>query len=526
MNDPDDEEKLLRSVALQNTKSILLLRQRMEQEILAAKEELLETQIRLQMAMEAGQMGAWEWIISSGKVSWSPTLEAIHGLPAGAFGGGVEDFHRDMHPEDRASVLAKIRESVEQRSDYRVEYRIIKPGGTIAWIEARGKIYLDAERNPDRMAGLCMDVTSRKQAEDALRDDREKLLETERSARVHAKQTSEMKDEFLANLSHELRTPLSAIIGWAQVLRHGRRSEADLTKGLDTIERNARVQVQLIEDLLDMSRITSGKVRLDIQPVAPISFIEAAIESVRPAADAKSIRIEKMLDSRAGPVAADANRMQQVIWNLLSNAIKFTPKGGKVQVLMERVNSHIEISVADTGIGIKRDFLPHVFERFVQADASTTRRYAGLGLGLFIVKQLVELHGGTVRAQSPGENCGSTFAVHLPVTALRRSANNEERLRPTTEPDVSPDFKSVDLSGIKILVVDGEPDGRELLKRVLSGCDANVLMAATAAEALLLVEKERPDVLSRRNSSRRLQVLRAERGSPKQIGFAASAALQ
>ncbi len=495
MEDADDEEKLLRSVALQNTKSIVLLRQQMEQEILAAKEELLETQMRLQMAMEAGQMGAWEWIISSGKVSWSPTLEAIHGLPAGGSGGRVEDFYRDLHPEDRARVLAKIRESVEQRSDYRVEYRIVKPGGTVVWIEARGKIYLDAGRNPDRMAGLCMDVTSRKQAEDALRDEREKLLETERSARVHAEHTSEMKDEFLANLSHELRTPLSAIIGWAQVLRHGRRSEADLTKGLDTIERNARVQAQLIEDLLDMSRITSGKVRLDIQHVAPTSFIEAAIESVQPDADAKNIRIEKMLDSMAGPVAADPNRMQQVIWNLLSNAIKFTPRGGKVQVLLERVNSHIEISVADTGIGIKRDFLAHVFERFRQADASTTRRYGGLGLGLSIVKQLVELHGGTVRAQSPGENSGSTFAVHLPVTAVRRSANNEERLRPTTEPDVSPDFKSVDLSGIKILVVDGEPDGRELLKRILSGCDANVLMAATAAEALLLVEKERPDVL-------------------------------
>ena len=495
MDERDDDEKLLRSVALQNTRSILLLRQQMEQEILAAKEELLETQIRLQMAMEAGQMGAWEWIISSGKVSWSPTLEAIHGLPAGGFGGGVEDFHRDLHPEDRDKVLAEIRQSVEQRADYRVEYRIVKPDGTIAWIEARGKIYLDAGRNPDRMAGLCMDVTSRKQAGDALRDDREKLLEIERSARAHAEHMSEMKDAFLANLSHELRTPLSAIIGWAQVLRHGGRSEAELSKGLDTIERNARMQGQLIEDLLDMSLITSGKVRLDIQPVAPISFIDAAIESLRPAADAKNIRIEKTLDAMAGPVAADPNRMQQVIWNLLSNAIKFTPKGGKVQVLLERVNSHIEISVADTGIGIKRDFLPHVFERFRQADASNTRRYGGLGLGLSIVKQLVDLHGGTVRAQSPGDNCGTTFTVHLPATAVRRSANEVERLQPKTQPGVSPDFNSVDLSGIKILVVDDERDGRELLKQVLSGCDAKVFMAATAGEALLLVEKERPDVL-------------------------------
>ena len=204
-------------------------------------------------------------------------------------------------------------------------------------------------------------------------------------------------------------------------------NEADLRKGLETIERNARVQTQLIEDLLDMSRITSGKVRLDIQPVEPVSFIEAAIETVRPAADAKGIRIEKLLDPAAGPISGDPNRLQQVVWNLLSNAIKFTPKDGKVQVLLERVNSHIEISVADTGIGIKPEFLPHVFERFRQADASTTRAYGGLGLGLSIVKHLVELHGGTVRAEEPGR--GPRDDIHGASSSARSCTEATDKRR-------------------------------------------------------------------------------------------------
>jgi len=242
-------------------------------------------------------------------------------------------------------------------------------------------------------------------------EERNVLLESERAARSAAERMSEMKDLFLANLSHELRTPLNAIVGWCQVLRRGAKQDADYQKGLETIERNARVQTQLIEDLLDMSRITSGKLRLDIQSTWPVSFIEAAIETVRPAADAKEIRIEKRLDPAAGPISGDPGRLQQIIWNLLSNAIKFTPKGGKVRVVLERIDSHIEIHVTDTGVGIEPQFLAHVFERFRQADASSTRRYGGLGLGLAIVKQLVELHGGTVRVESPGESLGSTFSV-------------------------------------------------------------------------------------------------------------------
>jgi PAS domain S-box-containing protein len=344
-------------------------------------------------------------------------------------------------------------------------------------------------------AAVAIDNARLYEAAHRAAEERNRLLESERAARSAAEQMSEMKDLFLANLSHELRTPLNAIVGWSQVLRRGAKGEADLQQGLEAIERNARMQAQLIEDLLDMSRITSGKVRLEIQPIAPVFFIEAAIETVRPAADAKGIRLETVLDPAAGPISGDPSRLQQVVWNLLSNAIKFTPRGGKVQVLLERVNSHIEISVADTGIGIKPEFLPHVFERFRQADASATRSYGGLGLGLSIAKHLVELHGGTLAVRSPGEGRGTTFAVHLPLMVVHRSSHSEERFHPKTPTSMSPEFKALDLSEIKVLVVDDETDARDLIKRVLVECDAKVLTAATAAEALLLVEKERPHVL-------------------------------
>jgi PAS domain S-box-containing protein len=325
--------------------------------------------------------------------------------------------------------------------------------------------------------------------------DNARLYEAEQTARAQAERMSEMKDEFLATLSHELRTPLSAILGWSQVLKRRKVGEAELEQALEIIERNARVQTQLIEDLLDMSRITSGKVRLDIQPVEPSSFIDAAVETVRLAASAKGVRLEKVLDPAAGPISGDPNRLQQVVWNLLSNAIKFTPKEGKVQVVLERVNSHIEISVADTGIGIQPEFVGHVFERFRQADASTTRRFGGLGLGLSIVKHLVELHGGTVRAHSLGEGRGTTFTVHLPLAVVQRTADSAQRVHPRTHKDLPQDYRVANLTGVRVLVVDDETDARELLRRVLADCGAEVLAASNAAEALRLVPLERPHVL-------------------------------
>ena len=325
-------------------------------------------------------------------------------------------------------------------------------------------------------------------------EERKLLLESERAARSEAERASSMKDEFLATVSHELRTPLSAILGWSRVLRFRKMSEADTQKGLETIERNAHSQSQLIEDLLDMSRITSGKLRLDVQPIEPVSFIEAAIETLSPAATAKGVRVEKRLDTTAGPMMGDPNRLQQIVWNLLSNAIKFTPNGGKVQVVLERLNSQIEITVADTGVGITSEFLPYVFDRFRQEDASTTRHFGGLGLGLSIVKRLVELHGGSVRVHSPGEGRGANFIVSLPLM-VDRNLTNGDRLHLRTPSAAALEFKRSDLSGLRVLVVDDEEDARELIKRILIECDAEVFTASNAGEALALLEAERPQVL-------------------------------
>ena len=337
---------------------------------------------------------------------------------------------------------------------------------------------------------ILHDISERVRAE----AEKSRLLASERVARGAAEHASRMKDEFLATLSHELRTPLNAIVGWSHLLLQGTPDGSDLKQGLSTIERNARVQTQLIEDLLDMSRIISGKLRLDIQRILPAPIIEAAINSVRPAADAKEIRLEQVLDTFAGPVAADPGRLQQVAWNLLSNAIKFTPKGGKVQVVLQRVNSHIELAVADTGQGISAEFLPFVFDRFRQADASTTRKLGGLGIGLAIVKQLVELHGGSIRVSSDGEGKGSTFIVALPLTVIQPHTGGDGRLHPWVSV-VAEKPSLIALAGVRVLVVDDEEDARELIRRVLEDCQAEVWTAASAAEAVSILETRRPDVL-------------------------------
>ncbi|MGN6370892.1 MAG: ATP-binding protein [Phycisphaerae bacterium] len=327
---------------------------------------------------------------------------------------------------------------------------------------------------------------------------REELLASERAARGDAERASRMKDEFLATLSHELRTPLNAILGWSQILkRHGGHTE-DVAEGIEVIERNARAQTQIIEDLLDMSRIISGKVRLEVQRVDLAAALRAAIETVTPAAQAKGVRVQAVLDSLAGPVMGDLGRLQQVFWNLLSNAVKFTPRDGRVQVLLERVNSHLEVSVIDSGEGITPEFLPHVFDRFRQADASTTRKHGGLGLGLAIVKQLAELHGGSVRAKSPGPGKGSTFTVMLPLAPLEEKKTSDPRRHPAADEKLPPpaDGEPVaDISGMRVLVVDDEPDSRAMMKRMLEEQNANVILAASAAEALELLKRHRPDLL-------------------------------
>ncbi|MYM74002.1 response regulator [Duganella sp. FT134W] len=338
-------------------------------------------------------------------------------------------------------------------------------------------------------AAVAIDNAQLYEASQRAAEERKLLLDSERQARAEAERTSQLKDEFLATLSHELRTPLTAILGWAQVLRRGNRGEADLHRGLLTIERNARNQAQLIEDLLDMSSITSGRVRLEVQSLAPAAIAAAAIESVRAAAEAKQIRIDKEFAVAPGMVVGDPHRLQQILWNLLSNALKFTPRGGVVTVGVEREGDQIAFTIRDSGIGIPADFLCHVFERFRQADSTTTREHGGLGLGLAIVKHLVEQHGGTISVASEGEGRGACFTLRLPRHEALQAINDP--LPPVT----SGHGAAHDLSGLQVLVVDDEDDARELIRRILSDCNAEVLTAATATEALLLLQHERPDLM-------------------------------
>lgn len=326
-------------------------------------------------------------------------------------------------------------------------------------------------------------------------EEREALLDAEKAARADAERASRLKDDFLATLSHELRTPLNAILGWSQILRAKAVEDADLAEGLDVIERNTRVQTQLIEDLLDMSRIVSGKIRLEVQQVDLGDVIKAAVASVRHGADAKEIRIQMVLDPLAGPVRGDPARLQQCFWNLLSNAVKFTPKQGRIQVTLERVNSHLEVCVTDNGQGISPEFLPHLFERFRQADASTTRRHGGLGLGLSIVKHLVELHGGTVRAKSAGEGQGSTFCIELPLMVVHSREQHSSRAHPRAHAHADHHVDHPSLAGVTVLAVDDEADARHLIKRVLEDCGARVLVAASGEEALELLKQTRPNMI-------------------------------
>ena len=337
-------------------------------------------------------------------------------------------------------------------------------------------------------------IVEQARAEAALRE----AEHTERVARTEAERAGRIKDEFLATLSHELRTPLHAILGWSQILRKDTEMPAKASEGLSVIERNARSQAQIISDLLDMSSIISGKVRLDVQRADLANIVQAAVDTVRPAAEAKGIRLHIDLDPLARPLRGDPNRLQQVFWNLLTNAIKFTPKGGRVSVSLERVNSHLEVNFADTGEGIDAGFLPYVFDRFRQADSAIGRRHGGLGLGLSIVKQLVELHGGTISVKSAGKGLGSTFRVALPLMATIADSRDTLRSHHPTESvyrEPVPDTPAANLSGFKILVVDDESDARALLRHWLEDCNAIVSTAGSAEEALMILESDPPDLL-------------------------------
>jgi signal transduction histidine kinase/ActR/RegA family two-component response regulator len=327
--------------------------------------------------------------------------------------------------------------------------------------------------------------------------ERQKLLDGERAARSEAERMVRTKDEFLATLSHELRTPLNAILGWSQLLRDGKMGPKDLARGLEVIERNARAQTRLVEDLLDMSRIISGKARLDVKAVDLASIVDAALDSVRAAAQAKSITLTKRLEPLVNQTSGDRARLQQILWNLLSNAIKFTPSGGSVEVSMKPAGDAVEITVSDTGQGIAPEFLPHMFERFRQADSSVTRVHSGLGLGLAIARHLTELHGGTIRVESEGNGKGAVFTVRLPAgrEPLREKAPLSEAPDTSQRASALVSYMPPPLDGVKVLFVDDDQDARDLGVHILAEHKAEVIPAASAGEALDALKRERPTVL-------------------------------
>lgn len=461
------------------------------------EEALKKSQERLQLVLDTSILGLWYCDLPFDVLTWSVQTKEHFWLPPDAT-VTIEDFYRIIHPEDREKTRLAIDSSIIDRTQYDVEYRTVNAEEThVKWIRAVGRGFYDQNNEPYRFDGITIDISPDKLIE----TEREQLLSNEKTARAEAEQANRMKDEFLATLSHELRTPLSAILGWSRMLREDRLDEAQKPRAVETIERNAKSQAQLIEDVLDVSRIISGKMRLEVKPVDLHSIIEAAIDSVRPAAEAKKIRLQRVLDSDA-MISGDTDRVQQIFWNLLSNAIKFTPKDGKVQIKMERVNSHVEIVVTDTGMGIDAETLPYVFERFRQSDSSTTRKFGGLGLGLAIVRHLVELHGGTVHADSEGVDCGATFTITFPLIALRskelpikENKDAGQRIHPTADEENIPFICPDGIKDLRILLVDDEQDMREMILFVLDYCEAKSTSASSVDEALEILKTEKFDVL-------------------------------
>jgi PAS domain S-box-containing protein len=622
---------------------------------------LWQSEQQLNVALQAANMGAWNYDVRTGVVEWSRNLELLHGIPPGSFGGTFAHFLEDVHSDDRNYVIDSLTRNIERGAQHEIEYRIVRPGGSIRWVEGKGTSLLDNAGKTVGMSGVCMDVTDRKQvekerelmlireqaarieaerstliikrlqavtdsalrhlalddllqemlqrvrellnvesvavlllAEDGktlilsagigletelatdvriplgqgiagriastrlplvvadlanadvynpiLRDnlsslvgaplivkgkvigvihadtiaprqfteedlrvlelvadrvalaiDHSRLYEAELRARIAAEEASRMKDEFLATVSHELRTPLNAIVGWSGMLRAGRLDEATSRRAVEIIDRNAKVQTQLIEDILDVSRIITGKLRLETGPVELLPVIEAAVDSLRPALNSKAILLDVISDSNTGPVLGDLDRLQQVVWNLLANAVKFTSAKGRIEVRLQNVEAEAEIAVRDNGQGISEDFLPYVFDRFRQADGAITRKHGGLGLGLAIVRHLVELHGGSIRAESGGEGKGATFVVRLPLLAGRMPTILEHRETAyASELSLPSQF---DLSGLEIMVVDDEVDARELCTAILSNCGAQVKAFGAAPEALKVLREWRPDAI-------------------------------
>jgi len=420
--------------------------------------------------------------------SWNKAAELLYGYSADEAIG--KPLTMLTLPEDFNEVLTNIDEIKHSKKVKIFDTERKHSDGRHLFLEVVMSPINDEQGEVIGISTIARDMTERKRTA-------EKLLDREQAARRQAEQSNRLKDEFLTTLSHELRTPLNAILGWSQILQTHNLDASETNKALDTITRSARAQNRLINDLLDVSRIITGKLRLDIRAVDLPGVISAAVDAARPAAEAKNLRLQTLIDPQAELILGDPDRLQQVVWNLLSNAVKFTPKEGRVQIRLERINSHVEIVISDTGKGIEPEFLPYVFDRFRQSDGSMTRRHGGLGLGLAIVRQLVELHGGTVSVSSAGEGQGATFTVTLPLLPVsrERASDAPPSVNPPMQISVATTDCPPELTDLSVMFVDDDADSRYLLSLVLDACGAKVMTANSASEAFEMIKREKFDVV-------------------------------
>jgi PAS domain S-box-containing protein len=446
-------------------------------------------QARLAAIIESSEDAIVSKTLDGVITSWNASAERMFGWSsAEAVGQHITlIIPREYHAEETV-VLARLRRGERISHFETIRHR---KDGTLFPMSLTVSPVRDASGTVVGASKVARDISERRLLEQA----RQTLLEHEQRARHESEATNRSKDEFLATLSHELRTPLNAIYGWARMFADGALDPAATRNAAEAILRNSRIQVQLIEDLFDVSRIITGKMRLDVRPMNVLAALDSAVETIRPAAEAKSIRLEIVLDPRAAPIMGDPDRIQQATWNLLSNAVKFTPKGGRVQLNLRRVNSHVDIIVSDSGEGITPEHLPHIFERFRQADTGSTRRHAGLGIGLSLVKHLVELHGGKVTAASAGVDQGATFTVTLPVSLVHGLPEPAATHTRSVEPIDTDSVKPISLRDLRVLVVDDDGEGRELAALILTNAGAETRTASSSCEALAILVEWAPDVL-------------------------------
>jgi PAS domain S-box-containing protein len=485
-----------RLAAAKATLDVQRARDRAEE--LAAR--LSSTSQRLRAAQQVAGIGIFDWDVKAEAVFWSPELYALMGLTPGAVEPRPESWTEHLYDEaDREAGWSAYRDAIAaRRSTFEIELRLRQPDGRSRWVRLSTEIQYDDAGNPARLLGAVVDIELLKEA-----------AATRARALAEAERTGRAKDEFLATMSHELRTPLNAILGWARILRTSRVDEKKVEHGMTVIQRNAETQARLVSDLLDVSRIVSGKLRLTIQKVSVAAVVHAAVDVVRQAADAKGVRLVVNLDPDLGSILGDPDRLQQIVWNLLANAVKFTPASGSVTVAALRADSMVSIRVEDTGAGVSIEHLPLIFERFRQVDSSTTRAHGGLGLGLAIVRHLAEAHGGTVTVVSEGIGKGATFTVSLPLRAVFIEAEVAKDAGAPSEPSPASAASSANrLKGAGILVVDDDEDSLDLLRVVLEGAGASVTLASSARVAL------------EASAARRFDLVVSDIGMPDMDGYA------